>query len=139
MSIKPKYLSLIIIILIPILLGTFNYLIEVIIIPEKALIKLNYWGYYIFNYALFRLIFFVPAIWIYTLLFKKATKRNKALGFLYAIGVALFYALVVFSNDPRISLELSDKFMMSITYTLTAIIVYFIYELSHKTRMTRVS
>lgn len=128
MFIKAKHIQYIIILLVPILLGTFTYMINLIIIPGQALKNINYWPYYITNYAFFRVIFFMPAIWLYPFIFKKNTLFNKLAGFIYAVAFALFYSRYVFSNDPRMSLAIADTFIMPITYTLTAISIYFIYE-----------
>lgn len=128
MQIKSKYLHATIIVLIPLLLGTFTYITNLILIPAQAILNFHYWPYYIVNYILTRLIFFLPAVWIYPLIFKEDSKRNKIYGIIYAVSFALFYSICVFTNDARMSLEISDDIMMPITYTLTAIIIYYTYE-----------
>jgi hypothetical protein len=128
MKIKSNYLQWIIILMVPFFLATYTFIIELIIMPEYAIMHWNYWYWYIVEYTLTRLIFFMPAVWIYPLIFKKRSRRSKFLGLVYAIGFAMFYSLVIFSNDPRMNVQMADKIMMSITYTLTALSIYYIYE-----------
>jgi hypothetical protein len=136
MQIKAPYLPWITILLIPLTIASITYGLELIVIPDRALLYSSYWFGYIIYYIIFRLIFFLPALIAYPYIFKKRTKRNKVLGLFYAIFCGLFYSLIVFSNDLRIALYVSDKFLMSISYSFTAVIIYYIYENLGENRKT---
>jgi len=127
MQIKSKYLQWVILFLIPLLLATFSYAFDLIVKPELAIHQPKYWPYYLLFYTTVRLIFFMPVIWIYPLIFKKNNRLNKLLGLGYAILFGFFFAIVVFDHDGGMFLSFS-RTKIAITYPLTAIILYYVYE-----------
>ena len=127
MQIKSKYLQWVIVLLIPFLLASFSYLFDLIMTPDLAIHQPYYWTNYLVFYILVRLIFFMPVIWVYPLIFKKNNKRNKLLGLGYAIFFGLFFAIGIFDHDVGMVLTLS-KTKIAITYPLTAAIIYYVYE-----------
>jgi hypothetical protein len=65
MQIKSRYLPWIIIMLIPLSIASITYCLELIVIPDRALLYSSYWFGYIIYYVIFRLILFLPALIIY--------------------------------------------------------------------------
>jgi hypothetical protein len=77
MQIKSPYLPWIIIMLIPLSIASITYCLELIVIPDRALLYSSYWFGYIIYYVIFRLIFFLPALIAYHIYLRRGAKVIK--------------------------------------------------------------
>lgn len=128
MAIKTRYAGIVVLILTPILLAINTYVIESFMINEGTPHPLKQIYLYFVYHLIFRLYLFLPAFWLYQLIFRRVSIPYRVGGFLYAILIAYVYATKVFTNDISLDRIIDDSILIPINYCITAFIIWSIYE-----------
>ena len=133
MQIKEIAIPILTLLLIPVLLTTFYFIICSIVIAEFGFGLQEVYNVLVF-YVLGRLVFlwFIP--YTYHLFFRKNTLRNKILGAAWIFFWINFLIFNWISNDYPIQIRESEKLYMYISYNSTGIIMYLLYEIIYRRR-----
>jgi len=131
MQCKKIAIPVLTLLLIPILLTCFYFIICSIVIPEYSFGLYDVYNAFVL-YVLGRLVFlwFIP--YTYHLFFQKNTLRNKLLGAAWTFFWINFLIFNWISNDYQIPIREAGKLYMYISYNCTGIIIYSLYELVYR-------
>lgn len=133
MQIKEILIPILTLLLIPVLLTTFYFMICSVVIADYGFGLKEFYNALIF-YIFGRLVFlwFIP--YTYSLFFRKNTFRNKILGAAWIFFWINFLIFNWISNDYPIQIRESEKLYMYISYNSTGIIIYSLYEFVYRVR-----
>jgi hypothetical protein len=131
MQIKDIAISILTLILIPVLLTTFYFIICNIEISGFGFGLHDVYNTFVF-YVFSRLIFlwFIP--FTYHLFFRNNTLKSKIIGAVWIFFLINFLIYIWISNEYPLQIRESEKLYMYISYNSTAIIIYALYKLVYR-------
>jgi len=131
MQIKDIAIPILTLLLIPVLLTTFYFMICNIEISGFSFGLHDVYNTFVF-YVFSRLIFlwFIP--YTYHLFFRKNTLKSKIIGAAWIFFWINFLVFSWISNEYPLQIRESEKLYMYISYNSTAIIIYVLYEFVYR-------
>ena len=116
------------VLLLPILLSFSNFLIDCVLDFRTSIDNIIYlWGYFIY-YLFFRLWAFLPAIFLYLIIFSRRKQYSLIYKVAFIILTSVLFSLVFFTNDLNIFHHPYTDIKRTATYFISLLTLMFLYE-----------